>query len=1475
MNGPTPEEIEQYKKEIEEEKSKKELQQKVASNINDAKKIKDSASDLDPVWVLNSRFKKLAKASNNALKRVKGIDTEEYEISEKKKEDLTEKANNLQDDIDLKIKSIAYNKFVFRKAKKLKELGKNREEINVLIEDLEKASIKETMMDKIKSGIFGFGIDKNFVGLSVDEIIKKVNQPALPAHSIKELDSSLTSSAPELLLPEDKPEEPTDNKQLQKAISDNNDSRDDLSVITKRVDSLEGYVQELQNQTIEIPELPDLTGDDVNSISEKPTKEPSSTGPVKPNTGLELQWNADTDSIDDIDTNNEKIYDYLIKTGEIDIADYVLDLMTKPKVADDTEKLSEIQTNTEAVKELTVTEKKISEVLNEINENMVDEQDTSITQASPSFQPTFDYDSLIKDAKSTKDDKPEDESGGLLSSILGALGLGAAAKTKIPKGKMPKPSKVSKVSKIGSKLKNLIRMPKAGPAVAGLAVAASAGYIGSELNKRQEQYELATTEDERIQARTAQGAGISGAITGAIAGGKAMGSIGAMVGTMGFPGIGTAIGGGSGFITGLAAGAAAGYYMGDGVSEYIAEMWSGPLDKIPDEQKSNPFTLHEFITKSLIPEWQDNLVKASNMTPEEREEAKLNIEDLQDGIQDYNDIALELMTPDSIQEWMERKIEDNGLEDASYKTKQEYLQTLMQQFVNNEHYYNIGNAEINEVAPTPSLAQKIVGDVTFGLFGDDSHTMSEEDKAEEKKQLEAAKRATEFNQNNTLGKNGVAINISADNHDKNFDELVKNGIIEDNTYPWPNTVAEGGFDKLKQMPVQVLEGLVADGGLKESDEKVLNNIIAEKKAKVEKEQTKLETPVKAPANIDKLTEQYQNAYNNNKSLKEQYAEMKASMNDENTITETINGDEFTDETYTVQKFKDPKVQKKFIKLKRAVSKSEDELRKSRNAYKTREIKQSSKDGKYSYKKIAGTVLSSQDLAENDFSTENGMSNFEKIDNLNKEYDEKIITSLNAGQETEGSTDDNQLSVPQKVTYEMKTSTGSTSPDDYKTSDLFKMYKVNEEDINGVHPTVLSNLKSMAAEYKDIYGDRIQINSAYRSFKEQAELKDKLGRKAASPGKSMHNYGLAIDMNSVNAERAIAAGLFRKYGFTRPVPGETWHVEPDGIDRKKIREKGMQAGNAEAGLEAAGITEAPDKKTPETPDVPTGNESEGSTETSSKQESVSTITKKIDNAIVDKQKEHVNIPVEDKANLVKNKLDIDYLTLAKEYADKPEKLDKMYYNASDKLDEFEKNNKGKIYYDEYGETQITGDDKLQKEYKTLKRNVTLYLRTSEVLKKYTKVETPQKSSPEDLPVMDNETPEQKAINNKLTSLENDITKLQRERNIAAKNGKKEKARTINKTITQKKNELNNINKKKTNNIHVNTKNDISKDSKIQDTEEMYTSTLNDTKNYDSKRAKASGQAAASQININSNNIHQTPSEDVGVFDVFDNLQLQGA
>jgi hypothetical protein len=98
------------------------------------------------------------------------------------------------------------------------------------------------------------------------------------------------------------------------------------------------------------------------------------------------------------------------------------------------------------------------------------------------------------------------------------------------------------------------------------------------------------------------------------------------------------------------------------------------------------------------------------------------------------------------------------------------------------------------------------------------------------------------------------------------------------------------------------------------------------------------------------------------------------------------------------------------------------------------------------------------------------------------------------------------------------------------------------DLDGLDPAAKKRLAAMAYEYKEKTGKKLQINSAYRDEKKQAELYAENPSKAAPPGKSWHGKGLAFDMNSADANKATELGLFDKYGFKRPVAKEPWHVE---------------------------------------------------------------------------------------------------------------------------------------------------------------------------------------------------------------------------------------------------------------------------------------------------------------------------------------------
>lgn len=102
------------------------------------------------------------------------------------------------------------------------------------------------------------------------------------------------------------------------------------------------------------------------------------------------------------------------------------------------------------------------------------------------------------------------------------------------------------------------------------------------------------------------------------------------------------------------------------------------------------------------------------------------------------------------------------------------------------------------------------------------------------------------------------------------------------------------------------------------------------------------------------------------------------------------------------------------------------------------------------------------------------------------------------------------------------------------------------DTSGLNPIMYNKLRSMANEYYELTGKKITLNSAYRSTEYQRKLRNKYGNKAAKPGHSTHEFGLAVDINGSTLDELDKLGLIGKYKFTRPVGGEKWHMEPAGI-----------------------------------------------------------------------------------------------------------------------------------------------------------------------------------------------------------------------------------------------------------------------------------------------------------------------------------------
>lgn len=119
-----------------------------------------------------------------------------------------------------------------------------------------------------------------------------------------------------------------------------------------------------------------------------------------------------------------------------------------------------------------------------------------------------------------------------------------------------------------------------------------------------------------------------------------------------------------------------------------------------------------------------------------------------------------------------------------------------------------------------------------------------------------------------------------------------------------------------------------------------------------------------------------------------------------------------------------------------------------------------------------------------------------------------------------------------------------------------LYRVAPDaNMDGLQPHVRSNFEAMVAEYKQRGGKfPVSVNRAFATYEQQAALFKKYGPgRAARPGRSAHNFGIAIDIDSPAANEMAKMGLLDKYGFDRPVRGEPWHLQVKGVSAAMARQ----------------------------------------------------------------------------------------------------------------------------------------------------------------------------------------------------------------------------------------------------------------------------------------------------------------------------------
>ena len=91
----------------------------------------------------------------------------------------------------------------------------------------------------------------------------------------------------------------------------------------------------------------------------------------------------------------------------------------------------------------------------------------------------------------------------------------------------------------------------------------------------------------------------------------------------------------------------------------------------------------------------------------------------------------------------------------------------------------------------------------------------------------------------------------------------------------------------------------------------------------------------------------------------------------------------------------------------------------------------------------------------------------------------------------------------------------------------------------------------AASFRQMHADakaagvNIGVNDAYRTYEEQVDLANRKGLYsqgglAATPGKSNHGWGLAVDLDLDDRAQAWMRENAHKYGFVEDVAREPWH-----------------------------------------------------------------------------------------------------------------------------------------------------------------------------------------------------------------------------------------------------------------------------------------------------------------------------------------------
>lgn len=163
----------------------------------------------------------------------------------------------------------------------------------------------------------------------------------------------------------------------------------------------------------------------------------------------------------------------------------------------------------------------------------------------------------------------------------------------------------------------------------------------------------------------------------------------------------------------------------------------------------------------------------------------------------------------------------------------------------------------------------------------------------------------------------------------------------------------------------------------------------------------------------------------------------------------------------------------------------------------------------------------------------------------------------------------------------------------------------------LNPQFRTRLLSMIAEYNAKTGKTPRINSAFRTYAEQVALYKKYGPgRAAKPGTSRHESGLAVDISRHWANEMNQLGLFKKYGLVRPIAKkEPWHIEP--AEARGIAFDGGSLGASDLDSNGAAGTSLVKTVANSVQTSPTMSKVDGNLDTESSASSVSPTTSVVD------------------------------------------------------------------------------------------------------------------------------------------------------------------------------------------------------------------------------------------------------------------------